>query len=207
MPLLQHRGPGPTPSQWSFTTGRLRLLLPALHRHDGLFCQAGRTATASKTASNSGGRTASWSRRKTASCASCPCPSSTSAEQLAPLTCYADLEVYHVRQGQDVGVEVAVVELSEGLPPMTLAVFTASRWSLRSPPFPPASCRSSAAQTGHLPRRRPCPVVARCRCQEALGEAGHAPRALVLRAAAGGGVAPRVISRLLTSAWKLWIRL
>ena len=29
--------------------------------------------------SNSGGRTASWSRRGTASCASCPCPSSTSA--------------------------------------------------------------------------------------------------------------------------------
>ena len=29
--------------------------------------------------SNSGGRTATWSRRGTASCASCPCPSSTSA--------------------------------------------------------------------------------------------------------------------------------
>ena len=39
-----------------------------------------RTPTDSKDGlSNSGGRTASWSRRGTASCASCPCPSSTSA--------------------------------------------------------------------------------------------------------------------------------
>ena len=44
--------------------------------------------------------------------------------------------LHHVRQGQDVGVEVAVVELTEGLPPMTLAVFTASRWSSTLTAFP-----------------------------------------------------------------------
>ena len=43
----------------------LQLRTPTLRPKDGL--------------SNSGGRTATWSRRGTASCASCPCPSSTSA--------------------------------------------------------------------------------------------------------------------------------
>ena len=47
--------------------------------HPELQLRTRRTLRLKDGLSNSGGRTATWSRRGTASCASCPCPSSTSA--------------------------------------------------------------------------------------------------------------------------------
>ena len=52
--------------------------------------------------------------------------------------------LHHVRQGQDVGVEVAVVELAEGLPPHEIGGVDGQPGS---PLFLPARCRSSATPT------------------------------------------------------------